>query len=153
MATLLSLPVEIRLQIYDHLLRAPDYMSFMSIKHVRLCPAILSTCRQVYTEAMPTLYSKNRFVAHYRELNSCARLRGILTPVTSAFGRSLIRRWYIRLNLDCPPAFRKGDVSAAFTGAEELVLDLNYVLFMSKVQEYEVLDLFSGVRAVKRVDC
>lgn len=81
----LSLPPEVRVQIYGHLLihsssikpqllRAPEYYSGIqraqrALSNLRSQPvrdfspesAILRTCRQVYLEAMPVLYGENTF--------------------------------------------------------------------------------------------
>jgi len=62
--SLLTLPVEIRLQIYDLLLVHEKPLQIKpdeDEKQVEL--AILQTCKQVYHEASPILYSQNIFAA------------------------------------------------------------------------------------------
>jgi hypothetical protein len=79
----LDLSVEIRLLIYAELLARPEPIHFLYVnrdglkvkssyadttfraRHTRLTksifPAILETCKQVYSEAMPVLYMSNAF--------------------------------------------------------------------------------------------
>ncbi|KAK2734197.1 hypothetical protein FQN57_001851 [Myotisia sp. PD_48] len=72
----LALPTEIRLQIYELVLICwrdkecilPDVsesrvtpLGFNNPKYTKIVPAVLQTCRQIYSEAIPILYSSNRF--------------------------------------------------------------------------------------------
>lgn len=67
--TLLSLPVEIRLMIYEYLLVAPwplevdEWVSsdFQNRTWGLVDPAILRTNRQIFHESINILYSKNEF--------------------------------------------------------------------------------------------
>ncbi|KAK4203304.1 hypothetical protein QBC40DRAFT_317971 [Triangularia verruculosa] len=72
----LSLPLELRLEVYTHLLQlslpansgeeSPTYRSTTPPlwKKQRIETGILYVCRQVYIEALPLLYSLNTFTAH-----------------------------------------------------------------------------------------
>lgn len=69
---LFDLPVEIRIEIFSHLLILPEPIGFVAdygpplppifrSRRDGLCPAILRTNRKMYGEASPLLYSNNRF--------------------------------------------------------------------------------------------
>lgn len=62
---LLSLPVEIRLLIYELLLtNAEKTIVFDPMPDMKLgsiAPAVLQTCKQIHFEARPVLYSENKF--------------------------------------------------------------------------------------------
>lgn len=57
LSRLLTLPVEIRLQVYSYLLS--DVCQ--SIDHRLACPPVLLTCRTIYLEAVSVLYHKRCF--------------------------------------------------------------------------------------------
>lgn len=67
---LFRLPRELRDRIYAHLLTAPTALLLPSdAQSLHLTPALLRTCRQLYSEATPLLYSLNRFTfAHPSDL-------------------------------------------------------------------------------------
>ncbi|KAI8954980.1 hypothetical protein F4801DRAFT_415847 [Xylaria longipes] len=84
---LLDLPVEIRLEIYDLLLVSrfnrrdnPSWavgntcqklimLDFIQARQYRtMDPAVLQTCKQIYLEAVPTLYSRNVFSSNDPDL-------------------------------------------------------------------------------------
>lgn len=60
----LKLPAEIRLRIYERLLKAKRFIIFPQPPDykARLHPAILRTCKTIHREAAPVLYGKNRFM-------------------------------------------------------------------------------------------
>ncbi|KAK3359932.1 hypothetical protein B0T25DRAFT_564895 [Lasiosphaeria hispida] len=178
--SLLSLPLEIRLEVYNLLLTLPSPASTepKPVKHshsyshhspkkkqqdliqvqvpeptprpgAKLHPAILSVCNQTYTEAVHTLYRLNRFVADCALLTAVPRLRSWYPPVPPSPLTTQIRRWHIRIRLDSPPPWPAATVAAAFTNAEELVLDLWQATFMGGVGA-DVLRRFEGVRGVRR---
>jgi hypothetical protein len=60
----------------------------------------------------------------------------------------MIRRYYICVRLDCDPNFSAKKAQDAFTGVEELTLDVFQAQFGSS--ENQVLTLFEGIRDVKR---
>ncbi|KAK5657281.1 hypothetical protein OQA88_3343 [Cercophora sp. LCS_1] len=100
--TLLTLPLELRFQIYTHLLVLPttptafDYTTALyslysspttsSLHHPsasrrdddtppRIYPAVLRVCRQTHAEAIPVLYRLNTFLADDMLLSAVPRLR------------------------------------------------------------------------------
>ena len=86
MANILSLPLEIRQMIYSYILIVGSLMPYQrshelalgddawlhSIKPLPSPPitALLETCRTIYTEASPILYSKNKFYLPITELTA-----------------------------------------------------------------------------------
>ena len=68
---LLSLPLELRLQIYGYIFPPePQVIPYLksSWKKHSLAPSILRTCKQIHDEALPILYSKNTFLISDPEL-------------------------------------------------------------------------------------
>ncbi|CZS94413.1 uncharacterized protein RCO7_10120 [Rhynchosporium graminicola] len=61
---------------------------------------------------------------------------------------SLIRRYHIRIRLDCDPNFSADKATQSFTGVEELSIEVSQAQFGSS--NYKVLRLFEGIRSVKR---
>ncbi|KAH8663981.1 hypothetical protein BX600DRAFT_436556 [Xylariales sp. PMI_506] len=143
--TFLTLPVELRLEIYDLLLtvQAPD-LSCISPVH----PQILSVCHQTHEEALPFLYRGNMFYAHPSLLTSFPRLRPWYSPVVTNSVLPLIRRFHIRLRLDTDPTFTKETVTKAFSGVEELEVEVWQAMYQGATRD--VLTLFEGIRGVKR---
>ena len=60
----------------------------------------------------------------------------------------MIRRYHIRVRLDCDPNFSAKKAQEAFTGAEELTVEVFQAQFGGS--EYQVLKLFEGIRGVRR---
>lgn len=146
---LLSLPGEIRNQIYHMLLIVPAPRINRPLGGgPKLHPALLSVCRQIYLEAVHVLYGKNTFIAHYSLLSSMPQLRRWQDPITSAALISLIRRFHIYVRLDCDARFTATKARDAFTGIEELTVEVFQAQFGSS--DYAVLRLFEEIRGVKR---
>ncbi|KAK3685907.1 hypothetical protein B0T22DRAFT_518277 [Podospora appendiculata] len=150
----LTIPLELRLEIYTHLLTLPTTTT--TTTKPTLHPAILTANHQTYTEALPLLYTQNTFLAHPHHLTSKPQLLPSLPPITSATKTlHLIRRWRLRVRLDAlpPPTWTAATLSAAFTGADELVLDLWQGAFFvgGAGAGTLVLSLFEGIRGVRRV--
>jgi hypothetical protein len=61
---------------------------------------------------------------------------------------SSIKRWYLRVFLDTNPPWTKDALTAAFTGMDEVVLEVDAVVAGTG---YAVLRLFEGVRECQRV--
>ena len=108
---LLSLPAELRSQIWECLLvqdthaaaqmssTAPDGVK----RRAKFCANILRTCKQIHTEGTPILYGQNVFLAHPSLLTSLpsfllvvrpSRLK--LPPVTCPRVAKFIRRFFIQ---------------------------------------------------------
>jgi hypothetical protein len=62
----------------------------------------------------------------------------------------MIRRYHICIRLDCDPNFSTEKTTKAFTGVEELTVEVFQAQYGSS--DYKVLKLFEGVRGVKRVN-
>lgn len=152
--TLIDLPGEIKNQIYTLLLVLPLNTSgntFMPINEPRIHPHILGVCRSIHHEAKQILYGSNIFYAHPELLTGLPRLRlyyGTDRTVKSPEMISLIRRYRLRVRLDCDPNFSAKQAEDSFTGVEELFIEAFQVQFGGS--DYSVLKLFEGVRGVKR---
>ncbi|KAK2000345.1 hypothetical protein LX36DRAFT_654494 [Colletotrichum falcatum] len=146
----LDLPLEIRLDIYTHLLLHPPIDKLNIARPVtRLHPAILSASRQTHAEGTPILYSKNIFLAHATLLASFPRLRPWYPPIRERSVLSHIRRFHIRVRLDCDPAFDASAAVAAFSGVDELVIEVWQAVFQGA--DHATLRVFEGVRGVRDV--
>lgn len=70
------------------------------------------------------------------------------TRVNNSLTPTRIRKWYINVRLDIDARFCASAVEAAFSGAEELEIDVFQAMFGSC--DYSVLQLFEGVRGVRK---
>lgn len=147
----LDLPLEIRLDVYTRLLLHPplDKLAPTTRPADGLYPAILAVSRQTHAEAAPILYSKNIFLAHATLLASFPRLRLWYPPVRERSVLAWIRRFHVRVRLDCDPAYDATAVTAAFSGADELVVEVWQAMFQGA--DHGSLRVFEGVRNVKTV--
>lgn len=146
----LELPLEIRLDIYTHLLLHPPLDRLRPARPlVRLYPAILSASQQTHAEGTPILYTKNMFLAHAMLLASFPRLRSWYPPVRERSVLPRIRRFHVRVRLDCDPTFDAGAATAAFSGVDELVVEVWQAVFQGA--DHDALRVFEGVRGVKDV--
>ncbi|KAK0639034.1 hypothetical protein B0T16DRAFT_307466, partial [Cercophora newfieldiana] len=116
----------------------------------KLHTAILSVCRKIYIEAAPVLYASNTFFADEVLLTALPRLRPWYRPVAVGELTGRVRRWHLRLRLDTPAPWPVEKITEAFTGAEELVVQVWQATFMGGVGA-ETLRRFEGVRGVRRV--
>lgn len=149
-AGFLTVPLEIRLQIYSYLLEVPEFSPYtLPSKKAPVAGALLRTNRQINWEATPYLYSHNTFVAHPSLLASFPRLRPNVKPVSDSYAISLIHRFHLTVHLDCDLPYDAKALTESFTGAEELTLHL--VQFGFCGVGYANLRHFEGIRGVKRV--
>lgn len=148
---LLSLPLELRLQIYTLLLLLPPY-SRHSTHRALIHAAILGTSRQIHAEAWPLLYTKNTFLAHPSLLTSFPRLREDYPPVKEAPAVSRIRRFRLVIRLDCDVLFSREAAAGALSHMDEVVVDVSQAVFLGAGREnLRVLEDVRGVgRAVIR---
>lgn len=146
--TFLDLPGEIRNQIYHHLLTIPTLSTPRLLGDRPLHPNLLTTSRQIYLEAKQILYGCNTFLAHPALLTDMPRLRLYYDTITSAALISHIRCYHIRLRLDNDPNFSAEKARRAFSGVEELTIEVFQAQFGSSDQK--ALRLFEGVRGVGR---
>lgn len=157
LSPLLSLPGEIRNMIYRLLLTSPrlqvlrrilarNHCSPYVLEAIPVTVAILSTCKQIHTEATPILYTENVFTAHPSLLIQMPCLVNPSKPIcTPEIGRR-IRRWYVAVRLDTDARFKEEEVTLAFSGAEELEVEATEAMFRSAGNG--ILMLFKGVRGV-----
>ncbi|KAK4154610.1 hypothetical protein C8A00DRAFT_32647, partial [Chaetomidium leptoderma] len=131
--TLLNLPLELRLEIYTHLLVLPPPPPRETQQTIYRCsyahsptqnntttkrsqnkptlhPQILAVNTQTHQEATPILYSHNTFAAHPIHLTTRPTLYhpycSPCKPVTTPNLRknpNQIKKWHLRLRLDVPP--------------------------------------------------
>jgi len=145
----LSLPGEIRNQIYSYLLIAPPLTGPRQIgDFVKLHPSILSVCSKTYHEALEYLYAKNTFIAHYSLLSGLPSLRSYFSPIKSADLISKIKRYHIYVRLDCDAHFTYEDAKKSLSGLEELTVEAHQTQFGSS--DHRVLQRFEGVRGVTK---
>jgi hypothetical protein len=149
MFAFIDLPGEIRNQIYRQLLIVPPLHVPRLPGDPPIYPQILSVCRKIHEEAREILYSCNTFLAHPNLLAGLPRLRLYYDSISSPTLISLIRRYHIRVRLDCDPNFSLAKATNSFSGVEELAIEVFQAQFGSS--DYKVLRLFEGVRGVKRV--
>lgn len=146
---LLKLPGEVRNYIYGLLLIAPPPGTPRPLgSNLQIHPQILIVCRQVHHEAAAVLYGKNTFIAHYSLLSSLPQLRRWQHPITCSTLISMIRRYHIYVRLDCDARFTAEMARDAFTGKEELTIEVFQSQFDSS--DHTVLRLFEEVREVHR---
>jgi hypothetical protein len=148
MTGFLDLPGEIRNPIYHELLLLPAISKPRLLGDPPIYPRILSTCRKIHNEAKQILYGANTFLAHPNLLSSMPRLRLYYNPISSSSLISLMSRYHIRVRLDCDPNFSTQKATDAFTGLEELTIEVFQAQFGSS--DYKVLRLFEGIRGVKK---
>ena len=144
----LSLPGEIRNQIYNYLLILPSLSTPRLLGDPPLHPEVLLLNYLIHSEACEILYGSNTFLAHPSLLNSLPRLRLYYDPIYSPSLISLIRKYHIRVRLDCDPNFSAEKAKEAFSGVEELTIEVFEAQYGSS--GYKVLSLFEGVRGVKK---
>ncbi|KAL7812232.1 hypothetical protein V8C26DRAFT_206129 [Trichoderma gracile] len=167
----MSLPLELRFQIYAHLLTIPPSPSSSSRsssskppshaalsatqppsprESSRVHPAILLANRQINWEATPFLYASNIFIAHPSLLTTFPRLRNWYPPLREA--KTLaprIRRFHVQVRLDLPLPFDREQAREAFSGLEELSVDVVQAMFLGV--DCANLAVFEAVRGVKSV--
>lgn len=163
MANFLDLSLELREQIYHYLLHHPPpdphSLDKLTATPNLLYPAILAVNKQIHLEALPILYAHNTFRSHPTLLTSFPALHSPdgATPgpsyrqisASTCPGVQLIRRWYLKARLDCGPFWTAEKVTEAFTGVDELTVEVWQSMYAGGGGE--VLRLFRGVRGVKKV--
>ncbi|KAL6881601.1 hypothetical protein J3F83DRAFT_66682 [Trichoderma novae-zelandiae] len=159
----MSLPLELRFQIYAHLLSIPPDSKSQSSSHHALSsaepsprepshvhPAILRASRQINWEATPFLYAGNIFVAHPSLLAAFPRLRNWYPPLREAKTLApLIRRFHIQVRLDLPLPYGREAAAESFSGLDELSIDVVQAMFLGV--DCANLAVFDAVRGVKTV--
>jgi len=152
----LALPGEIRNQILRLLLTHKTPIIARSVNHLapprptslEICPNTLLTCWQVYNESLSFLYGENTFQAHPSYLTAVLFAMDPTRLVTAPFCVEMVRRFHIRVRLDCDPYYHPAAVAKAFNSAEELEVEC----FRSSwgIGGYDALEGFMSVRGVHR---
>lgn len=70
-------------------------------------------------------------------------------PITDGPGRWRIKKWYLHLRLDVDPRFTSSQLKQAFSGAEELEIDVFQPAYGSS--DISNLELFEDIREVGKV--
>lgn len=111
----MNLPVELRLLIYEELLRASNKYAVITIDRrtiaigFHLYPVILRICKAIYNEALPVLYGQNTFLTYtfpriyvtrwsgeYLRRSNAALIRRVIVMVRpfDVFDREVIKLSY-----------------------------------------------------------
>lgn len=144
----LMLPGEIRNQIYNYLFILPSPSTPRQLGDPPIHSAILSTCSKIHDEGNQILYGNNTFLAHPSLLTGLPRLRHKYATVSLSHLIALIKRYHILVRLDCDPNFTKAEAQRAFSGMEEVTIEVTQAQFGSS--DHKVLRLFEDVRGVQK---
>ncbi|KFY28105.1 hypothetical protein V493_03111 [Pseudogymnoascus sp. VKM F-4281 (FW-2241)] len=145
----LTFPGEIRNHIYTLLLVVPSPSTTTAPRKTPpIYPEILRVNKQVHHEALPFLYAHNTFIAHPIRLYRIPQLRRWIKPVQAPHLIATIRRFHVFVRLKCDAGFSAEAATVAFSGVEELTIEVFKSQF--KGSGNEVLRLFEGVRGVRR---
>ncbi|KFY16029.1 hypothetical protein V491_05466 [Pseudogymnoascus sp. VKM F-3775] len=145
----LAFPGEIRNILYSLLLVVPPPSTTTALGETpHIHPEILRVNRQIYYEALPFLYAQNTFIAHPVRLYRFPQLRRWIDPVLAPHLIALIRRYHVFVRLECDAGFSAEAARDAFSGVEELTVEVFQSQF--KGSGNGVLRLFEGVRGVRR---
>lgn len=145
----MDLPVEIRLDIYNYLLEMPAYSRRRS-PDAHIYPNLLLANKQINWEATDLLYSSNTFLAHPTLLASFPRLRSWYDPVKESSVLPRIRKFHVDVRLDCDLPYEKDAVTQAFSGLDELTININQAMYLGV--GHGNLAKFEGIRGVKKVE-
>ncbi|OBT59130.1 hypothetical protein VE04_00996 [Pseudogymnoascus sp. 24MN13] len=145
----LAFPGEIRNRIYNLLLVVPPPSTTTALGETPpVHPEILRVNKQIHYEALPFLYAHNTFIAHPIRLYNFPQLRRRTEPVQAPHLISLIRRYHVFVRLECDAGFSAEAATDAFSGIDELTVEVFESQF--KGSGNEVLRLFEGVRGVRK---
>ncbi|KAI1337484.1 hypothetical protein F5Y15DRAFT_425795 [Xylariaceae sp. FL0016] len=173
--SLLILPLEIRLEIYTHLLTLPPLpspspsssssspsstsissssSSSSATDPPRLHPSILRVSRGLHAEAHHILYTLNTFLSHPTLLTTFPSFYSPhlpsrrYAPVLYPSLAALITRFHVLLRLDAEPRFSRAAATAQFSGKAELTIECWQAMWRGSGPD--ALRLFEGVRGVRR---
>lgn len=151
----LDLPGEIRNQILRLLLTHSTPIITLSANQLAppkptplgLSSSILLTSWRTYYEGLSILYGENTFQAHPSYLTSMLFAMDPTLTVGPHY-TSMVRRFHIRVRLDCDPYYKPESVKEVFTGADQLEVEVFRASW--GIGGYESLDGFLGIRGVGR---
>ena len=151
-----NLPGEIRNQILRLLLthntpivaRFANQLAPPKPTPLNIWPNILLACKRTYDKGITIIYGENTFQAHPSYLNCVLFAMDPTRTVISKLCIAMIRRFHLRVRLDCDPFYKPRDVKKAFSGADELELEV----FRSSwgLGGYDALEGFVGVREIRK---
>ena len=155
--SLLTLPYELRLEIYSYLLEAPSRpgsnkkaAAAAGTPWPRLhAYALLRTCGQLYAECTAYLLTRNEFTAHRSLLAGFPRLLGAdAAPVTSAAQTRAVRRLRVPVRLDAGVSgYDAAEAARQLSGRAEVVLVAERASWRAAGPDN--LALFEKVRGVR----
>jgi hypothetical protein len=170
-AAFMTIPVELRLEIYSHLLHQTpadphysprSYYTTTTTSNGASCSingSLLRTNHQINAEATDFLYGDNTFLAHPSLLTSFPRLNPSATPVSDPAALRRIHRLRLPIRLDCAPAFTADAAAASLSGLEQLTVHLLNGSFPGANAGDKAacgipanLRLLEGVRGVRRLN-
>lgn len=152
----LELPGEIRNQILRLLLthktpivtRNAFELSPPKPTPMDLSPNILLASKRTHAEGLAILYGENIFQAHPSYLASILFALDPARTVNSSACLGLIRRFHVRVRLDCDTFYKKEDVRRVFDGAD--VLEVEVFRSSWGIGGYEALEGYRDVRGVRK---
>lgn len=125
-ATLLTLPFELRLEIYSYLLHVPSTTSTAKKPRRSLHGfALLRTCQQLHSECAEYMLAHNEFTAHPSLLTTFPRLLGPGgAPVRDAGQIARIRSFRVPVRLDVEAhGFDAAEAARQLGGRRDVVLE------------------------------
>ncbi|KAL9014904.1 MAG: hypothetical protein Q9173_000459 [Seirophora scorigena] len=156
-SSFLDLPAEIRNDIFRLLLThttpivarsCNDLKPPQSVSSLGLYPNICLASRAVHAEASWILYGENTFQAHPTFLTSSTFAIDHRRSVHSWRCVEQIRRWHVRVRLDCDPFYTSQVVVETFTGADALEVEVFRASW--GMGGYGALEAFTKVRGVRK---
>lgn len=152
----LDLPPEIRNQIFRLLLTHTTPILTTSAHDLRpprlvrlqLHLNLLLVSRTLHNEASSILYGENTFQAHPTFLIDSTFALDPGRPINNPHLVAQIRRFHVRVRLDCDPYYKPDAVKKAFAGVEHLEVEIFRSSF--GLAGYGALDGFAGVRGVRK---
>ncbi|KAL9603044.1 MAG: hypothetical protein Q9219_001408 [cf. Caloplaca sp. 3 TL-2023] len=152
----LDLPAEVRNFIFRLLLIHETPIIAYSSHNLKppkpvslgLSPNICLVSRVLYAESSSILYGENTFQAHPTFLANAAFAIDPERAIVSARCISMVRKWHIRVRLDCDSYYEPEDIARMFVGAEDLEIEVFRASW--GVGNHDVLNAFSRIRGVTR---
>ena len=149
-------PPEIRNRIYRLLLThqisvltvCASTLNLPVLSAVRFHTNILRANKATCEEGTSILYGENVFQAHPTFLTEAVWAMDPRWLVGPRHLVNRIRRFHIRVRLDCDTYFEPNAIRIAFTGLDEFQIEVSRASF--GLGDYAALEVYAGVRHVKR---
>lgn len=104
--------------------------------------------RAVHAEAISILYGENIFQAYPTFLTASVFAMDPERPVSSLRCISHIRKWHVRVRLDCDPYYKPAIIAQMFTNAHELEIEVFRASW--GIGSYDPVEGFTRMRCEKR---